>query len=196
MDCLWWSLGGLVLGLALARGLGYVTVLVDWLKRRWGAAWSTFTLTNAERTALIALLNRALADEWFAFYQYWVGVAVVNGALAKSVRAELMEHAEQEFEHAGLLVERIKQLDGVPLLDPAEWAIVSNCGYHAPRDYDTKPVLEQNIQGEICAISVYTSILEFLNGRDTVTASMVTFILAQEEEHKRDLQGLLTKLGK
>jgi len=191
-----WGLGGVAVGVMLTHGLGYVTALAGWFKRRCTCLGATFTLTPAETTELIAMLNRALADEWFAFYQYWIGAHVVNGSMAASVIAELREHAEEEFEHAELLVERIKQLGGTPLLDPAEWAIVSSCGYLAPRDYDSKQVLEQNVQGEICAISAYTSLLEFLNGRDAVTAGIVTFILAQEEEHKRDLQGLLVKLGK
>jgi bacterioferritin len=196
MNCWWWSLIGFGVGVAIAHVLGYVAVLVDWTKKRLGGLRATFTLNPAETNELVAMLNRALADEWYAFYQYWIGANVVNGELVASVKAELQEHAEEEYEHAGMLVERIRELGGVPLLDPAEWAIVSNCGYHAPRDYETKPVLEQNIQGEICAISAYTSILEFLKGRDTATERIVTFILAQEEEHKRDLIGLLNKLGK
>ena len=34
---------------------------------------------------LLSQLNAALAEEWLAYYQYWVGALVVEGADRKSV---------------------------------------------------------------------------------------------------------------
>jgi bacterioferritin len=70
---------------------------------------------------LIELLNKALADEWLAYYQYWIGAKVVKGPMRGAVEAELMEHAGEELQHAEMLIERIIQLGGTPLLSPEEW---------------------------------------------------------------------------
>ena len=60
---------------------------------------------------LIAMLNKALADEWLAYYQYWTGAKVVKGPMKDAVIAELDLHATEELSHAELLATRIIQLD-------------------------------------------------------------------------------------
>ena len=42
---------------------------------------------------LIETLNAALADEWLAYYQYWVGAKVAKGPMRGTVAAELVQHA-------------------------------------------------------------------------------------------------------
>ncbi len=42
---------------------------------------------------IIKLLNKALADEWLAYYQYWIGAQVIEGPMSSAVIVELMEHA-------------------------------------------------------------------------------------------------------
>ena len=37
---------------------------------------------------LLDLLNKAFADEWFAYYQYWLGAKVVKGPMKEAVIAE------------------------------------------------------------------------------------------------------------
>jgi bacterioferritin len=69
--------------------------------------------------------------------------------------AELIQHAADEFRHADILATRIIQLGGTPVLSPAEWSKLSNCGYDAPVDPFVKMVLEQNIKCEQCAIQTY-----------------------------------------
>ena len=65
--------------------------------------------------SLIAQLNAALAEEWLAYYQYWVGALVVEGAMRADVQGEFEEHAEEERRHAQLLADRIIELEGVPV---------------------------------------------------------------------------------
>jgi len=139
---------------------------------------------------LIALLNKAFADEWLAYYQYWVGAKVAKGPMRGAVVAELMEHAQDELKHADMLTERMIQLGGEPLLDPAEWKKASNCGYDAPKDPAVKALLEQNIKGEQCAIEVYHKLLAFVKDKDIVTYNTISEILKEEVEHEEDLQAL------
>ena len=49
---------------------------------------------------LLAQLNAALSEEWLAFYQYWVGSFVVEGAMRGDVQREFQEHAAEEYNHA------------------------------------------------------------------------------------------------
>ena len=48
---------------------------------------------------LLAQLNAALSEEWLAFYQYWVGSFVVEGAMRGDVQREFQEHAAEEYNH-------------------------------------------------------------------------------------------------
>jgi len=140
---------------------------------------------------LIEMLNKAFADEWLAYYQYWVGAQVAKGPSRGAVAAELMEHAAEEFEHAGMLTERILQLGGNPLLTPEDWYKMTNCGYEAPEDPYVEALLEQNIEGEQCAIDVYHKLMEFTKDTDPITYSIALEILEDEIEHEEDLQAIL-----
>ena len=139
---------------------------------------------------LIKLLNKALADEWLAYYQYWIGAKVVKGPMKDAVIAELDLHATEELSHAVLLTTRIIQLGGTPVLSPAEWMKITNCGYDAPTDPYVEKVLEQNIKGEQCAIKTYSHLLDLTREGDPVTYNIILTILSQEVEHEEDLDAL------
>lgn len=140
---------------------------------------------------LIKELNKALADEWLAYYQYWIGARIAVGQMRNAVVEELEEHAQEELEHAEMLVERILQLGGTPLLDPADWYKETNCKYEIPSDPKVKVLLEQNIRGEQCAIEVYNKLLKMTKDADPITYNMVLEILEDEVEHEEDLEALL-----
>ncbi|NLJ43821.1 MAG: ferritin [Bacteroidales bacterium] len=139
---------------------------------------------------LIDLLNKALADEWLAYYQYWIGAKVVKGPMKDAVIAELTLHATEELSHAELIATRIIQLGGTPVLSPAEWLRITGCGYDAPTDHYVEEILNQNIKGEQCAIRVYNSLLDLTREGDPVSYNMILTILSQEVEHEEDLQAL------
>jgi len=143
---------------------------------------------------LVGLLNAALADEWLAYYQYWLGAKVVKGPMKDAVASELLIHATEELGHADLLAMRIIQLGGTPLLSPAKWFTETNCGYDTPEDPFVKEILDQNIAGERCAISVYQKLLSTTKEADPITYNTVLGILADEVEHEEDLQSLAEDL--
>ena len=140
---------------------------------------------------LLALLNRAYADEWLAYYGYWLGAKVVKGPMKDAVMAELTQHAADELRHAEMLSMRIIQLGGMPVAEPKDWYAHTNCPYEAPTAPHVKTVLEQNIRGEQCAISVYKKLLEITREKDPVTYNLVLTILSDEVEHEEDLQSLM-----
>jgi bacterioferritin len=140
---------------------------------------------------LVALLNRAFADEWLAYYQYWLGAKVIKGPMKDAAIAELLQHAADELRHAEMLTLRIIQLGGTPVLEPKEWYQHANCGYDAPSDPYVLTILEQNVKGEQCAIGVYKELLEVTAGKDPVTYNIAVQILQDEVEHEEDLQSLV-----
>jgi bacterioferritin len=140
---------------------------------------------------LLILLNKAFSDEWLAYYQYWIGSKVVKGPMKEAVIAELVQHSADELRHSEMLTTRIIQLGGTPPIRPEDWYKLTNCGYDAPEDPFVKPVLEQNIKGEQCAITTYNKMLDITKDKDPVTFNMVVQILQDEVEHEEDLQALL-----
>ena len=139
---------------------------------------------------LLGMLNQAFADEWLAYYQYWLGAKIVKGPMKDAVAAELLLHAGEELAHADMLALRIIQLGGTPPISPEEWLKITHCGYEAPVDPFVKQILAQNIAGEQCAIDVYQRLLQKVKDPDPVTYNIVLTILQQEVEHEEDLQAL------
>ena len=143
---------------------------------------------------LLELLNRAYCDEWLAYYQYWIGAKIVAGPMKDAVISELEQHATEELNHALMLTNRIIQLGGTPINEPEDWYKWTNCGYNAPDDPYVKVILQQNIEGEQCAISTYQKLMQKTQTTDPVTYNMVLQIIEQEVEHEEDLQSLLEDL--
>ena len=147
-------------------------------------------IKGIEVEELIKLLNRAYADEWLAYYQYYIEEKVVKGIMKDAAIAELNQHAQDELRHADMVAQRILQLGGTPLLNPKEWFVHTNCGYEEPKDFDVLAILEDAIKGEQCAIKTYSDILEVTRNKDIVTYDIVSQILADEVEHEEDLVAL------
>lgn len=147
-------------------------------------------IKGIEVQEIITTLNRAYADEWLAYYQYFIEAKVVKGLMKDAAIAELNQHAADELRHATMVADRIIQLGGSPLLHPADWLNQSNCGYAAPNDFDVVAVLNDAIKGEQCAIATYAHIIDLTRNKDIVTYDLVSQILADEVMHEEDLQNL------
>ncbi|MCF6206740.1 MAG: ferritin [Sulfurovum sp.] len=147
-------------------------------------------IQGIEINEIITMLNKAYADEWLAYYQYFIEAKVIKGIMKDAAIAELTQHAADELRHANMVADRILQLGGTPLLHPQEWFTHTNCGYDAPTECDVVNILEDAIKGEQCAISVYSSIADMTRNKDIVTYDIVSQILADEVEHEEDLQAL------
>lgn len=140
---------------------------------------------------LLEQLNAALSEEWLAYYQYWVGSLVVEGAMRADVQREFEAHAEEEYLHAKILANRIIQLEGVPVLNPAQWFNLARCKYAVPMNTDVISMLKQNIASERCAVVRYEEIASYTNNIDYTTCDIAKRIMAEEEEHEQDLQDFL-----
>ncbi|MDD2789941.1 MAG: ferritin-like domain-containing protein [Sulfurimonas sp.] len=147
-------------------------------------------IKGIEINEVINLLNRAYADEWLAYYQYFIESKVIKGLMKDAAIVELNQHAADELRHATMIADRILQLGGTPLLHPQDWLTQTNCGYDAPKDFDVVKILQDAIKGEQCAIRTYNDIAETTRNKDIVTYDLISSILADEVEHEEDLQAL------
>lgn len=145
-------------------------------------------ISTVDREELLKVLNEAFAEEWLAYYQYWIGAQVIEGPLRPTIEEEFLEHAKEELEHAQLISDRIIQLGGTPLLSPSDWERHAKCRYEAPTDEFIVSVLKQNHRSEQCAIARYQAICEMCKGKDIATFHMARHILDEELEHEHDIE--------
>lgn len=145
---------------------------------------------------LIKMFNEALSEEWLAFYQYWIGARIMEGPMRSEIEPELLVHANQELNHAVMVVDRVIQLGGTPVLTPADWMKLSSCEYEVPSDPYVEVILNQNLNGERCAIQRYKGIADFTNGKDHTTHQIATTILNEELEHEQDIEDWITDMNR
>lgn len=151
-----------------------------------GAITSTY---SGDREAVIRLLNEALATEYVCVLRYYRHYFMAKGMLADSVKAEFLEHAQQEQAHANLLAERIVQLGGEPDLNPDTLTARSHAEYK--EGSDLRDMVRENLIAERIAIDSYRQMINFVGDHDTTTKRMLEQILAQEEEHADEFADLL-----
>lgn len=153
-------------------------------------------VSSVDVEKLLQMLNAALAEEWLAYYQYWIGARLMEGPMRSEVEPELLLHADQELNHAVLVVNRIIQLGGTPVINPNQWAKLARCPYDEPSDPYIEVILEQNLRGERCAIQRYQEIADFTAGKDHVTHQMAVQILNEELEHENDIEDWITDINR
>jgi bacterioferritin len=142
---------------------------------------------------LLAELNKAYADEWLAFYQYWIAAQVAQGRESKMVAEELKRVALEELEHAEELANRIIQLGGRPLVNPKEWFTKTNCAYkEPPKDpKNVAQIVKDTVEAERCAITVYNKLATMTHGKDHATYHLARHILDEELEHEDAFENML-----
>jgi bacterioferritin len=151
-----------------------------------GAVTESYT---ADRKQVIRLLNEALATEWVCVLRYYRHFFMASGMLADSVKAEFLEHAHQEQEHANRIAERIVQLGGEPDLNPETLTARSHAEYKP--GHDLRDMVKEDLIAERIAIDSYREMIQYIGDRDTTTKRILEHVLAQEEEHANDMADLL-----
>ncbi|MGH8062034.1 MAG: ferritin-like domain-containing protein [Pseudoxanthomonas sp.] len=143
----------------------------------------------ADKKVVIKLLNDALATEWVCVLRYYRHYFTASGMLADSIKAEFLEHAQQEQAHASLLAERIVQLGGEPDLNPDTLTKRSHAEYKEGQDL--RDMVKEDLIAERIAIDSYREMINYIGDRDTTTKRILESILAQEEEHADEFSDLL-----
>jgi bacterioferritin len=138
---------------------------------------------------VVKVLNDALATEIVCVLRYKRHYFVAKGIHSESVRAEFLEHANEEQAHADQIAGRIVQLGGDPDFNPESLASRSHSQYDESEGI--RQMLLEDLVAERIAIESYREIVQWLGDKDSTTRKMMEEILAAEEEHADDLVSLL-----
>ena len=152
-------------------------------------------IIKTDLSELTQALNEAYAEEWLAYYQYWLGAKLAAGQMRTSIVAEFVEHAKEELEHADMLAERIIQLGDTPVLSPDDWSKLAKCKYEAPHEEDTATLVAQSLASERCAIGRYQNICDLCFGKDYETFRISAHILKEELEHEQEMEDFLKDMA-
>ncbi|MGZ5201627.1 MAG: ferritin-like domain-containing protein [Telluria sp.] len=144
---------------------------------------------QADREAVIAMLNDALATELLCVLRYKRHYYTVSGPNSAQMRAEFLEHAQQEQEHADRIAERIVQLNGSPNFNPATLTARSHAEYDDSED--AQAMVRADLIAERVAIESYRQMIKAIGDKDPTTTDMLTEIMAVEEEHADDMRDLM-----
>ena len=147
---------------------------------------------GADRELVCKVLNEALATEIVCVLRYKRHYFMAQGLSSESVRAEFLQHANEEQAHADSIAERIVQLGGEPDLDPAGLASKAHSEY--VEGDSLVDMIREDLVAERVAIESYREMIAWLDGKDPTTHQMLKTILAKEEEHAEDLNSLLLGL--
>jgi len=156
-----------------------------------GAVTSGYT---ADRETVLKLLNEALATEIVCVLRYKRHYFMAEGIAADAVKAEFLQHANEEQQHADQIAARIVQLNGEPNLNPEGLTSRSHAEY--VEGEDLIDMIKEDLVAERIAIDSYREMIDYVGDKDTTTKRMLESILAMEEEHADDLVGLLEKMDK
>lgn len=151
-----------------------------------GAVTRTY---HADRKVVLEKLNEALATEWVCVLRYYRHYFMAEGMLSDSVKAEFLEHAQQEQAHANQIAERIVQLGGEPDLNPDTLTKRAHAEYKPGKDL--RDMVMEDLVAERIAIDSYRELINYIGDKDTTTKRMLMEILAQEEEHADDMADML-----
>jgi bacterioferritin len=144
---------------------------------------------KGQREAVIAMLNGALATELVCILRYKRHYYTVSGLQNGPIKAEFLEHAMQEQEHADWLAERIVQLNGKPDFNPATLLARSHAEYD--ESASVQSMVRANLIAERVAIESYRQMIEQIGDTDPTTRHLLVKIMAVEEEHADDMRDLL-----
>lgn len=147
---------------------------------------------GADVERVIDVLNEVLATELVCVLRYKRHYYMADGVKAEVAKAEFLEHANEEQQHADRVAERITQLGGAPDFNPEGLATRAHADYS--EGTDIVDMIKEDLVAERIAISTYQEIVRWLGDDDTTTRRLIEWILEQEEEHADDLISLLDKV--
>ena len=148
---------------------------------------------KADLKAVIKVLNDVLATEIVCVLRYKRHYFMASGINSDGAKAEFLQHANEEQQHADWIATRITQLNGAPNFNPEGLASRSHSEYAEGTDLIS--MLKEDLFAERIAIESYSEIARWLGNDDSTTRKMIEDILKMEEEHAEDLKSLLEKMS-
>src|SRR5271170_5117983 len=144
---------------------------------------------KADLKAVIKVLNESLATEIVCVLRYKRHYYMASGINSDGAKAEFLQHANEEQQHADWIATRITQLNGEPNFSPE--GLLSRSHSEYTEGTDVISMLKEDLYAERIAIESYSEIVRWLGDDDSTTRKMIVEILQVEEEHADDLKTLL-----
>jgi bacterioferritin len=148
---------------------------------------------KANRKQVIKVLNDVLATELVCVLRYKRHYFMADGINSESVKAEFLQHAGDEQQHADWIAERITQLNGEPNFSPEGLAERSHSEY--AEGSSLVEMIKEDLIAERIAVESYSEIVRWLGHDDSTTRKLIEDILKMEEEHANDMKDLLARVS-
>ncbi|HEV2169564.1 MAG TPA: ferritin-like domain-containing protein [Candidatus Binatus sp.] len=148
---------------------------------------------KADVKQVIKVLNDVLATELVCVLRYKRHYYMAQGISSDSVKAEFLQHANEEQQHADWVAERITQLGGEPDFSPKGLADRAHSEYVEGKNL--VDMIKEDLIAERIAIQSYSEIIRWLGDGDPTSRVLIEQINKMEEEHANDMLDLLTKMG-
>jgi bacterioferritin len=146
---------------------------------------------KADVKAVTKVLNQVLATEIVCVLRYKRHYYMASGINSEAVKAEFLQHANEEQQHADWIATRITQLNGEPDFNPEGLASRSHSEY--AEGHNLIEMIREDLFAERIAIESYSEIVRWLGDKDPTSRRLIEEILKVEEEHAEDLKTLLQK---
>jgi bacterioferritin len=147
---------------------------------------------KVDRETALKLLNEALATEIVCVLRYKRHYYAATGLNSEGVKAEFLQHAGEEQQHADQISARITQLGGEPNLNPEGMLSRSHSEY--VEGTSLIDMIKEDLVAERIAIESYSEMIRFFGDGDPTSRRLMEEILAKEEEHANDLSDLLKRM--
>jgi bacterioferritin len=135
------------------------------------------------------LLNAALASEIICVLRYKQHYYMTTSIHQEQLQDLFKEHWLDEEKHLELIADRIKQLGGVPNLDPS--GITTRAFSSFESGHTLADLLREDLLAERVVIKIYNDIIEFFGHADPTSRRMFEEILQDEEDHADEIADLL-----
>src|ERR1700733_6067747 len=136
---------------------------------------------KADLKAVIKVLNEVLATEIVCVLRYKRHYFMAAGINSDGAKAEFLQNANEEQQHADWIATRITQLNGEPNFNPDGLSSRSHSEYAEGKDVTS--MLKEDLFAERIAIESYSEIARWLGDDDTTSRKMIEEILKAEEKH-------------
>ena len=159
------------------------------------------TEASSNNQQIIDAMKNALKEELNAWYGYMIVKEWLAGTDRKDIEKFYEDTSKDELEdHGYWLMKRIAQLDGTIediTMSPNSWETAKH-KYIAPTwnkgNIDIKKTLEDNVKNEEGAIETYEELVKMTEDIDPTSNSKLKEILADEQEHLKELKDFLQDL--
>lgn len=149
---------------------------------------------RADVKKVIERLNQLRSTEIVSYLQYKQHAYMAVSLIGPGVKAEFVEHADEELKHADMLAERIQQLGGVPIYDLCELQEkAARFSVRPEQGVTLEEMVAEDLEVERAQVESYTRFIQEIGNDDPVTRRLLEDILIDTEHHASELRGMLER---